>query len=335
MAALRWPMRLLAGLAMVAGVVGHARDELGKLFEKAAGPAPTGIDPAAGRPAGCRSSRVPGRHDASTPEPHVIKNATAGRWSPYATAADRSPPGAMPVILCHGLTYNALFWDLDPSCSFPGTFRPGLRRLGCQPARLRDEPEVGLEASRRLAGPRSIGLAERRLTKARSRPTVRLVDPRYANWTLDDHIAYDVPALVHLVRRRTGCAGGRLGRALDGGHHRDLPPRSLRQPRHRPARHRRQPGDHAPGAAPVEFCARRSMPAEAAHRPAPLSGAGRPVDRTGIHNMFFNVQNVTPSLRGPLGRPGDRHPRHRPDGAVQVLADEGRPPRRAAAVQLR
>jgi len=24
----------------------------------------------------------------------------------------------MPVILCHGLTYNALFWDLIPECSF-------------------------------------------------------------------------------------------------------------------------------------------------------------------------------------------------------------------------
>src|SRR4051812_18720866 len=28
-----------------------------------------------------------------------------------------TPAGAVPVILCHGLSYNAQFWDLDPACS--------------------------------------------------------------------------------------------------------------------------------------------------------------------------------------------------------------------------
>src|SRR5438067_2410898 len=30
------------------------------------------------------------------------------------------------------------------------------------------------------------------------------VDPKFAQWTMDDHIAYDVPAFLHLVRHHTG-----------------------------------------------------------------------------------------------------------------------------------
>src|SRR5262245_38695729 len=122
MPAYRSSARLLAGLAMVAGVVGHARaQDLGKLFEKAARGQLRQVltPPPGGRArAGPRGYESGTSASASSPEPHVIK--TRDGWTLVALryrAAGRPPSGAMPVILCHGLTYNALFWDLDPSCS--------------------------------------------------------------------------------------------------------------------------------------------------------------------------------------------------------------------------
>src|SRR5262245_55027793 len=113
MPALRSSTSLLAGLAMVAGVVGHARaPDLGQRVEKAARDQLRQVStpPPGGRPSAGPRAYEAGT-SASSPEPHVIK--TRDGWTLEALryrAAGRPPSGAMPVILCHGLTYNALFW---------------------------------------------------------------------------------------------------------------------------------------------------------------------------------------------------------------------------------
>ena len=110
----------------------------------------------------------------------------------------------MPIILCHGLTYNAVFWDLDPSVSLAeylssqgyDVWAVSLRGCGLSQKwvwKLDEAPEL------------VVGGAVRRLTGGKIAPTgYATVDPKAANWTMDHHIAYDVPALVNLVRRQTG-----------------------------------------------------------------------------------------------------------------------------------
>ncbi|MCS7161229.1 MAG: alpha/beta fold hydrolase, partial [Gemmatales bacterium] len=113
------------------------------------------------------------------------------------------PLAADPVILCHGLGYSALFWDLDPHCSLAeylaqkgyDVWAVSLRGCG-----LSQKWVWKLDAAPTLL----IGDLVRRATNNRIAPTgFATVDPKYANWTLDDHIAYDVSAFVYLVQHHT------------------------------------------------------------------------------------------------------------------------------------
>jgi pimeloyl-ACP methyl ester carboxylesterase len=121
----------------------------------------------------------------------------------YRTTGPRRA-AAMPVILCHGLSYNALFWDLDPATSLPlylsqlgyDVWSVSLRGCGMSQKwvwKLDNAPTV------------LVGGAIRKLSGGRVKPTgYATVDPKYADWTMDDHIAHDVPAFVQLVRQETG-----------------------------------------------------------------------------------------------------------------------------------
>ena len=229
----------------------------------------------------------------------------------------------MPVILCHGLTYNALFWDLDPSCSLAeylsaqglDVWVVSLRGCGLSQKwvwKVEDTPAA------------LVGIAMRRLTHGKLPPTgFATIDPRYANWTLDHHITYDVPALVDLVRRRTGApqvawVGHSMGGIVAIGHLARFG----------------NPGigrlvtvgsqvTMPPGRLPVEFC-RETILSRQKQLAGQLNGKELiEQTRTGIHNLFFNVQNVDDNLRRPLGRLGHRHPRHRPDGAIHGAGDKG------------
>jgi pimeloyl-ACP methyl ester carboxylesterase len=207
----------------------------------------------------------------------------------------------MPVILCHGLTYNALFWDLIPECSFAeylssqgfDVWAVSLRGSGMSQKwiwRTDDLPSAFL------------GAAMRKLTHGKMPPSgYASVDPKYANWNLDQHIAYDVPALVTLVRRHTRAAqvawvghsmGGivalchlerygnpGIGRLVTVGSQVTMPK----------------------GRLPVEFC--REM---IDLRQKQLGGlitrqqldAQEVVDQTqtGLYNLFFNVPNADPRV---------------------------------------
>ena len=252
-------MAVALGLAMVSPSNGQ---DLGKIFEKAAKKAvKQAIQPAGGP--------VPGRAGgalAGEARGEVVPFTTKDGWT---LVAHHYPPaaapkaGAMPVILCHGLTYNASFWDLDPNVSFAAylsdqgydVWSIDLRGSGLSQKwvwKLDEAPDM------------LIGSAIRKLSKGKLAPTgYATADPKFANWSLDHHIAYDVPAAVRFVRRQTNVAGGCLDRPLDGRHHRAGASFQVRQPRNRPACDHRQPGHHArwPASPPVHLRAGPVPPA--------------------------------------------------------------------------
>lgn len=119
--------------------------------------------------------------------------------------------GREPVVLCHGLGFSASFFDLDAETSLArdlagrgfdvwsvslrgsGFSQKWVQRLEEVPRALLEEAARGLAGGGRREGGAPRGYAT--------------LNPRYANWSLDDHIEYDVPAAVGFVRRRTGARG--------------------------------------------------------------------------------------------------------------------------------
>lgn len=199
--------RFLATLTTAAllsfGIPASSGQDLGKIFEKAAKKVAKNALSPSGDPVPGRASR--GVAGASRGE--VLPFKTQDGWTLVAhhyPPAKAAKPGALPVILCHGLTYNASFWDLDPSCSFAtyladlgyDVWSIDLRGSGMSQKwvwKLDEAPDM------------LIGSAIRKLSNGKIAPTgYATADPKYANWSLDHHIAYDVPAAVKFVKRQTG-----------------------------------------------------------------------------------------------------------------------------------
>ena len=101
-----------------------------------------------------------------------------------------------PVILCHGLSYNLLFWDLGEEVSLP-------RYLA----------EAGYDVwslSLRGAAPSSqpLNSAMRKLARFQLEPQMlknlkrRLTDLKMFDWSVDQHIQYDVPAALRFIREQ-------------------------------------------------------------------------------------------------------------------------------------
>lgn len=188
-------MTLCLAVALATPIV--QADDLSKILEKAA---KDNLKKQIS-PEGLKATMAP--HDMNA-EVYTVK--TADGWTLVAHRYQpRAPkPGTMPVILCHGLSYNALFWDLDPSCSFADYLsRQGydvwsVSLRGCG---LSQKWVWKLDS----AATNIVGGAVRRITAGKLAPTgYATVDPKFANWDLDDHINYDVPAFMHLVKHHTG-----------------------------------------------------------------------------------------------------------------------------------
>lgn len=304
MPARRSLMGSLVGLAMLAGTVErvHAQD-LGKFFENAARDQLRQIltpSSASSTRPGARASQA----IATSPQPHVIK--TRDGWTLVALRyrpTGPPVPGAMPVILCHGLTYNALFWDLDPSCSLSrylaaqgfDVWAVNLRGCGMSQKwtwNLEQAPEAMIESALRRMSSGKIGAT-----------SYASVDPKYANWTLDDHIAQDVPALIHLVRKSTGApevawvghsmggivAIGHLARYKNPGIGRLLTVGSqVTMPK---------------GQVMLEYLREMIAMREKVLAGQPTAPELAALSRTGVQNLFFNVDNVLPKVYQALSGP--------------------------------
>jgi pimeloyl-ACP methyl ester carboxylesterase len=137
-------------------------------------------------------------------EVYTVKTADGWTLVAHRYRPMGQPNGRMPVLLCHGLSYNAMFWDLDPPVSFAeylswqgyDVWSVSLRGCG-----LSQKWVWKLDSAPTMV----VGGAVRRLTGGKLAPTgYATVDPQYANWTMDQHIAHDVPAFLHLVKHHTG-----------------------------------------------------------------------------------------------------------------------------------
>jgi pimeloyl-ACP methyl ester carboxylesterase len=189
----------LIGLSLTAvlscAAVGHAED-FGKWLEKAGKDllkkqlSPENID------------RTLKPHEMNA-QAYAVKTGDGWTLVAHRYRPAGKPNGQNPVILCHGLSYNAMFWDLDPACSFAeylakegyDVWSVNLRGCGLSQKWVWKADA----APTMIAG----GLI-RKLTDGKLAPTgYATVDPQFADWTLDDHITYDVAALVHLVRHHT------------------------------------------------------------------------------------------------------------------------------------
>jgi pimeloyl-ACP methyl ester carboxylesterase len=114
------------------------------------------------------------------------------RYRPERLTVEKNP-----VILCHGFSYNLLFWDLEDEVSLPRY----LARQGYDVWSL----------SLRGACPSSQPLASalRKLGHFHLEPEIiktlqkRLADVKMSDWSVDDHIQQDVPAAIQFVRDKT------------------------------------------------------------------------------------------------------------------------------------
>lgn len=136
-------------------------------------------------------------------EPFPIQTADGWTLVAHRFTPARPRPGAAPVILCHGLSYNAEFWTLDPSVNLAQFLNErgydvwvvSLRGCG-----LSQKWVAKIDAAPTMA----VGSLIRRASRGKIAPTgYATLDPKYSKWNLDDHINYDVPAFVHLVRSTT------------------------------------------------------------------------------------------------------------------------------------
>lgn len=120
-------------------------------------------------------------------------------WS--SQGLDRSKP---PVVLCHGFNYNGRFFDLDESLSLArylalagfDVWTPDLRGSGLS-NKWALSAQGGADA---LLG----RFASKLLDEEIPANGFVSLDPRYSRWTLDDHVDYDVPAILNLVKRQSG-----------------------------------------------------------------------------------------------------------------------------------
>lgn len=205
-------------------------------------------------------------------------------------------PGTIPVILCHGLSYNAQFWNLDEACSFASylagrgfdVWAVDLRGCGMSQKwvwKLDDAPSM------------LVGGVVRKMSRGKLAPTgYATVDPKFANYDMDHHIVYDVPALVQLVRHHTGApevawvghsmggivALGHLCRFQNPGIGRLVTVGSQVTMPH--------------GAVFLQFL-QEMMTTRQRQLVGQLNGKQLAEEtRTSVHNMFFNEQNVSPKV---------------------------------------
>ena len=138
-----------------------------------------------------------GKGKLAAPVQHTT--VTADGWAlsllHYQPASDPGP--RLPVILCHGLSYNATFWDLADEVSLAKFLQqagydvwvPSLRGAGWSTKPPLSRLRQLFRGDLRTAG----GV----FTSA-GRGALKL------NWNVDDHVRGDIPAILNFVAEKTG-----------------------------------------------------------------------------------------------------------------------------------
>ena len=102
-----------------------------------------------------------------------------------------------PVVLCHGFSTNGFFWDLDEAHSLARYLAD--RDFDVWVVSLRGAGASTKPGFSAIKGIISTRLADLPATISRS-----TLDPKKFNWTVDDYIDYDVPAILSYVTGATG-----------------------------------------------------------------------------------------------------------------------------------
>lgn len=102
-----------------------------------------------------------------------------------------------PVVLCHGFNYNSSLWDLDEKHSLARY----LQGKGC------DVWAVDLRGSGDSTKPALSDLRSLAKLKIEKFPQILIRAPMNVarfDWTIDDHIHRDLPAIIEFVKNQTG-----------------------------------------------------------------------------------------------------------------------------------
>lgn len=103
-----------------------------------------------------------------------------------------------PIILCHGLSYNSMFWDLTEEVSLARY----LQAAGYDVWSV-DLRGAGLSSKPTLSKIKQLFRLNVSILNPIGIKNVPL-DLLKINWTVDDHIMYDVPAVIDFVTKKTG-----------------------------------------------------------------------------------------------------------------------------------
>lgn len=114
------------------------------------------------------------------------------RYQPATAEPDKNP-----VILCHGLSYNLLFWDLHEDVSLARYLAAAgydVWSLSLRGACPSSQPLAS--KLRKLAHFNIDGVAQKAMAG-------RIKDLKMTDWSVDDHIRYDLPAAIDFVLKET------------------------------------------------------------------------------------------------------------------------------------
>jgi len=148
---------------------------------------------------GCRAPEPKASSPLQPVNTTYVRTRTEDGWTLFLRRfrPETVDPSRAPVVLCHGLNCNDRFWDLHRGVSMArylaargyDVWVPALRGAGFS-------TKPGIVMIRRLIRPVFPELP-RELS-------FRTIDPRALNWTMDDYVDYDVPAILSKVREETG-----------------------------------------------------------------------------------------------------------------------------------